>query len=67
MARTELDLNWKRIDVAADESRSARNIGDPLQELLTVDEVAALLKVSKSWSTSIPEGATRVDRDGWST
>ncbi len=49
MARIELDPNWKRLDVPGDDSPSARIIGNQLQELLTVDEVAALLKVSRSW------------------
>ena len=49
MARTELDLNWKGIDVLGDESPTARNMGNELQELLTVDDVAALLKVSRTW------------------
>ena len=49
MARTELDLNWKKLDVTGDDSPSVRIMGNQLQELLTVDEVAALLKVSRSW------------------
>ena len=49
MGRTELDPNWKKLDAPGDESPSARMIGTQLQELLTVDEVAALLKVSRSW------------------
>ena len=49
MARTDLDLNWTRLDVPGDDSPSAHIIGNQLPELLTVDEVAALLKVSRSW------------------
>lgn len=36
-------------DGASDTSHRSQSPGDELHELLTVDEVAALLKVSRSW------------------
>lgn len=35
--------------IKADDSPGTQSLDDELHELLTVDEVAALLKVSKSW------------------
>jgi excisionase family DNA binding protein len=49
MANVELALNRELRAVVEAEPRPARDMSDQLHELLTIDEVAALLKVSKSW------------------
>jgi excisionase family DNA binding protein len=49
MASAEIGLKRQAVDVLGDDSPTARSIGSELHELLTVEEVAALLKVSKSW------------------
>ena len=50
MASAELSLKRGAIGVVGDHSGTDRSMeGHELDELLTVDEVAALLKVSKSW------------------
>jgi excisionase family DNA binding protein len=48
MEHGELGSNREPGNVTDDES-TARGTRDRLYELLTIDEVAALLKVSKSW------------------
>jgi excisionase family DNA binding protein len=50
MASAELSLKREAIGVVGDNSGTDRSM-EPheLDELLTVDEVAALLKVSRSW------------------
>jgi excisionase family DNA binding protein len=49
MASAEVGLKRQAGDVLDDDSPTARGMGSELHELLTVDEVAALLKVSRSW------------------
>jgi excisionase family DNA binding protein len=49
MANGELALNRESRPVADTEPAAAQEMSDELHELLTIDEVAALLKVSKSW------------------
>ena len=49
MEHGELGSNREPGNVTDDESTAARGTHHGLYELLTIDEVAALLKVSKSW------------------
>jgi excisionase family DNA binding protein len=50
MASAELSLKREAINVGSDNPGTDRRMeGHELDELLTVDEVAALLKVSRSW------------------
>ena len=49
MATPELGVNPSATAVLGDETGPRHRRGDELQELLTIDEVAALLKVSRSW------------------
>jgi len=49
MASAELGAKREAIDVEGDDSLIGGSMGNELHELLTVDEVAALLKVSRSW------------------
>ena len=50
MASAELSLKRGAIGVVDDHSGTDRSMeGHQLDEVLTVDEVAALLKVSRSW------------------
>jgi excisionase family DNA binding protein len=49
MAGAEIVLKRQTVDMPGNDSPTAHSTGSELQELLTVEEVAALLKVSKSW------------------
>ena len=49
MASAEVGLKPQVVDVLDDDLATARGLGVELHELLTVDEVAALLKVSRNW------------------
>jgi excisionase family DNA binding protein len=49
MANPEVDVNPSATTVLGDEPAPPYRPGGELPELLTSDEVAALLKVSKSW------------------
>ena len=68
MARIELESELEETRRAWRRSPSARIIGNQLQELLTVDEVAALLKVSRSWVYEhTRRRGTRTIWGGWCT
>ena len=49
MANAEVGSKAQVVDVPYDDLATARGMGVELHELLTVDEVAALLKVSRNW------------------
>jgi excisionase family DNA binding protein len=64
MANGELGSNREPAHMTDDESTAARGTCDGLYELLTVDDVAKLLKVSRSWvyEHTRSRGTPRTDR-----